>query len=63
MPGYKYRGTNFDVPKDPLRRSRGKFDPTACGTPRGYKQHRRHYEDACQPCRKANAAHESQKRQ
>lgn len=26
-----------------------------CGTPRGYKQHRRLGEEACQPCKEANS--------
>jgi hypothetical protein len=29
----------------------------ACGTPNGYKAHRRRNEDACTPCRNANNTH------
>jgi hypothetical protein len=60
MPGYVYGGTDFYV--EPPAKRVGVFDPTACGSPRGYKQHRRHREDACQSCLDANAADMAKKR-
>lgn len=31
------------------------FNPDHCGTPKGYRQHHRHEQDACQPCKDAAA--------
>ena len=32
--------------------------PAACGTYTGYQRHKRAGEEACEPCRAANAAHQ-----
>jgi len=56
MAGYVYRGSQPYITEAQAVR-RGVFDPTACGTNRGYKQHRRHHQDACQRCLDAAAAH------
>ena len=68
MAGYVYRGTQFDVPDAPATpaaskptRSRG-FDPDACGTMRGYKQHLRHREEACRNCKDACAENMAERR-
>ena len=65
--GYVYRGKIRDVEPTtppapavtavPIVRKHRKFDPTICGTPAGYKQHRRLDEDACDPCKAALAAY------
>lgn len=62
MPGYKYRGTNFDVPKEGKPKLTAAFDPSACGTTRGYKQHRRHYQEACAACKRAYADEMAERR-
>lgn len=33
------------------------FDPDRCGTVPGYKQHRKHHQDACAPCKAAMATY------
>lgn len=32
------------------------FDPALCGSMKGYRQHRRHGTEQCQPCKDANTA-------
>lgn len=38
------------------------FNPDHCGTPKGYRQHRRHDQDACQPCKDAAAKASAEQR-
>lgn len=42
MSGYIYRG----IPPSP----EPVFDPSKCGTPAGYEQHRRHGQERCRNC-------------
>jgi len=58
---YKYRGNVHDVkpvtehtPERRDGRLRGPFDPSLCGTRRGYRQHQNHGVEICDACRKAN---------
>lgn len=55
MSGYVYRGNepwtrpqqrNKPGPKPGI----APFDPTACGTMRGYRQHRAHGQEQCRDC-------------
>lgn len=39
------------------------FDPNLCGTPRGYRQHRRRGQAACQPCKDVMAKLSLEQRQ
>ena len=63
---YVYRGTVHDVtpvrdPSTPGPKP-APFDPSMCGSRKGYKQHRRHGQDACGPCKAANAERSSESR-
>lgn len=65
MSPYVYRGTQPDlepvVPHIPRKGKPGPkpkplvFDPSKCGSHKGYKQHQRHGVEICDGCRKANA--------
>jgi hypothetical protein len=64
---YVYKGTQRDLePVEPYIPRKGKpgpkpkplvFDPSKCGSQKGYKQHRRHGQEACDPCKAGNAAY------
>ena len=58
MPGYKYRGTQFDVIDEPLRKPGAVLNPARCGTYSNYRQHLRVGNKTCEPCRKAKNAYE-----
>lgn len=45
------------APKARPKPCTGVFDPTKCGTPPGYKQHRKHDQEACGDCKAAAAAY------
>jgi len=47
---YAYRGPEKHVP--PVKRLT--FDPTKCGTRKGYRQHQNHGIHMCTACRAAN---------
>lgn len=47
---YTYNGTQpWTKPRQTLT-----FDPTKCGTRKGYRQHQNHAIPACKPCRQAH---------
>lgn len=56
---YVYRG---DRPYEPRTREKTKvtesFDPSACGTNKGFNRHYRAGEEACEPCREARNAYD-----
>jgi hypothetical protein len=51
MPGYVYRGTEFDAtPKRGPNATRVQFDPALCGTTRGVSQHKHLKIKSCTKC-------------
>ena len=61
MPGYKYRGTQFDALDEPLRRTGAVLDLARCGTYSNYRQHLRVGTQTCEPCRQAKNAYERER--